>query len=68
MTKEQLITRWQKKLDDTEAEIRRQLPYLGVRLGVMLRIRELERERRKIAKRLIELQPEREPELNWLTW
>jgi hypothetical protein len=62
MKRTELIDRWKQKLADNITESRRQMEFAGGRLGVFAALRDLERERRRIAKRLIELDPEGERE------
>lgn len=60
MKREELIDRWKQKLADNIESSKRQMQYAGERFGVFRALDELARERRRIAKRLIELDPERE--------
>lgn len=47
---------WERKLRDVEIELGRQMEHIGVRLGVLRRVGELERKRAKIIKKLTEIQ------------
>lgn len=62
MKRSSLIARWKRRLDANIVESKRQVEFAGVRLGVFARLRELERERKRAARRLIELDPENEME------
>lgn len=62
MNNSSLIERDKKKLADNIAESQRQAGNAGLRLGVFERLRELERQRRKIVGRLIRRDPDREAE------
>jgi hypothetical protein len=62
MTTEQLIERDRQRLEANITESKRQMQFAGERLGVFGRLRELERERKRIARRLIERDPAREDE------
>jgi hypothetical protein len=58
MTTQQLIERDLRKLRSNIRESERQMEFTGVRLGVFAELRRLERERKRIARRLIERDPE----------
>lgn len=62
MTKQQLIERDLCKLRTNLREAERQTGYAGVRFGVFAELRRLERERKRIARRLVERDPEHEHE------
>lgn len=62
ITKDRLIERDRAKLDANITEARRQMVFAGSRLGVFARLRELNRDRKRIARRLIERDPERQTE------
>lgn len=62
MDKQKLIERNKQKLAENIAETRRQSQSFGVRLGVSKTLDELERKRKRIARRLIEIDPEHKDE------
>lgn len=57
-----MIERWKQKLADNIESAKHQMQYAGVRFGVFATLKELERERKRIARRLIQLDPEHELE------
>ena len=58
MNKQRLIERDLRKLRSNIRESERQAEHAGARLGVFAELRRLERERKRIARRLIERDPE----------
>lgn len=58
MDSAKLIARWQEKLRENIRQSEYQSQFAGERLGVFAELRRLTRERRQIARRLIELDPE----------
>lgn len=62
MNKAELIERNKKRLAENIAESQRQVQYVGERLGVLSRLRELDTSRNRIVRRLIEIDPENEAE------
>jgi hypothetical protein len=62
MNRAKLIERNKSRLNEIIAETKRQSQLVGERLGILGRLRELDRARKQVAKRLIEIDPENESE------
>lgn len=52
------LEEWKERLEENLTETGRQLGFLGERLGVTARLNALERERKRIARKLIEMDPD----------
>jgi hypothetical protein len=55
MARETKLERAQKRLAEIRAQQQRQMEHAGLRLGVFARLRELERDERRVLKRIDEL-------------